>query len=164
MSATPVPEPRQAGYAAIGLLNPKNAHNVGGVMRAAYCFGAALVVISGSRYRVQRTDTANAYRFIPLLQVDDLHAAIPYDCVPVAVERHPAAIPLPSYDHPERAFYIFGPEDGDLGRAVTRWCRDIVAIPSAHALNLAAAVNVVLYDRLAKRQYNSSRPAENAAG
>ncbi|HXF61946.1 MAG TPA: RNA methyltransferase [Caldilineaceae bacterium] len=164
MGATPAPEPSQAGYAAIGLLNPKNPHNVGGALRAAYCFGAALVVISGSRYRVQRTDTANAYRFIPLLQVDDLHAAIPYDCVPVAIERHPAAIPLPVYVHPERAFYVFGPEDGDLGRAVTRWCRDIVAIPSAHALNLAAAVNVVLYDRLAKRQLDLSRRDKNSAG
>ncbi len=139
-----------AGYAAIGLHNPKNLQNVGGVLRAAYCFGAAFVAIAGSRYRTQSTDTAKAYRFLPVFQVDDLHSVVPFDCVPVAVERMADATPLPDYAHPERAFYLFGPEDGDLGRALTQWCRDLIYIPSDDSLNLAAAVNIVLYDRLAK--------------
>jgi tRNA(Leu) C34 or U34 (ribose-2'-O)-methylase TrmL len=141
----------QPGYAAIGLHNPKNLHNVGGALRAASCFGVALVVIAGTRYRAQRADTARTYLHLPVLQVGDLHPVIPYDCVPVAVERHPAAVSLVTYVHPPRAFYVFGPEDGDLGHAVLSWCRDAVYIPSAHSLNLAAAVNIVLYDRLAKQ-------------
>jgi tRNA(Leu) C34 or U34 (ribose-2'-O)-methylase TrmL len=145
----------EGGYAAIGLQNPRVLSNVGGVLRAAYCFQAALVVISGRRYKTQRTDTASAHVHIPLLQVDDLRGAIPYDCVPVAVERHPDAVSLHTYQHPLNAFYIFGPEDGDLGRAVTRWCRDVVYIPTDHSLNLAAAVNIVLYDRAAKRTRSS---------
>jgi tRNA(Leu) C34 or U34 (ribose-2'-O)-methylase TrmL len=147
----PLPPSDAGGFAAIGLHNPQHPDNVGGVLRAARCFGVALVAIAGTRYRVHRADTAHAYRFMPLLQVDDLHAVVPYDCVPVAVERHPDAVPLPLYDHPERAFYVFGPEDGDLNRQVLGWCRDIVAVPTAHSLNLAAAVNVLLYDRLAKQ-------------
>jgi tRNA(Leu) C34 or U34 (ribose-2'-O)-methylase TrmL len=75
---------------------------------------------------------------------------IPYDCVPVAVERRADAQPLPEYVHPDRAFYIFGPEDGSLGPDVLRWCRDLVVIPTEYSLNLAAAVNIVLYDRIAK--------------
>ena len=138
------------GYAAIGLHNPKNLENVGGVLRAAYCFGAALVAISGSRYRTQSTDTAKAYLEIPLIQVADLHGVVPYDCVPVGVELLPEAIPLPEYTHPQRAFYVFGPEDGDLGATMLSWCRDTICVPARHALNLAAVVNVVLYDRLAK--------------
>jgi len=144
------PAPTGPGYAAIGLHNPKNLGNVGGVLRAAACFGAAMVVIAGTRYRTQRTDTARAYRHIPLLQVADLHTVIPYDCIPVAVERHADAVPLPDYEHPERAFYVFGPEDGDLGHSVLSWCRDVVYIPTYHSLNLAAAVSLVLYDRYAK--------------
>lgn len=145
------PEPWTGpGYAAIGLHHPKVLRNVGGVLRAAYCFGAALVAVSGTRYRVQSTDTGNAYRHLPLLQVDDLRSVIPYDCIPVAVERRDDAIPLPDYDHPERAFYVFGPEDGDLGATVLNWCRDVIVIPSQDSLNLAAAVNIVLYDRTAK--------------
>lgn len=150
--------PAQAGYAAIGLHNPKNSQNVGGVLRAAYCFGAALVAIAGSRYRPQSTDTAKAYRFPPVVQVDDLHSVVPFDCVPVAVERRAGAVALPGYAHPERAFYLFGPEDGDLGQSITRWCRDVVYIPSGHSLNLAAAVNIVLYDRLAKQMRGKDRP------
>jgi tRNA(Leu) C34 or U34 (ribose-2'-O)-methylase TrmL len=145
------PEPWAGpGYAAVGLHHPKTLRNVGGVLRAAACFGAALVVVSGVRYRVQPTDTGHAYRHIPLLQVADLRTVIPYDCVPVAVERRAAAVPLPDYDHPERAFYIFGPEDGDLGARAFAWCRDVITIPSQDSLNLAAAVNIVLYDRIAK--------------
>lgn len=139
------------GYAAIGLHNPRDRHNMGAVLRAAFCFGAALIAISGRRYKVQRTDTASAHVHIPLLQVEDLHQALPYDCVPVAVERLPTAQPLPTYEHPHNAFYVFGPEDGDLGKRVLNWCRDVVYIPTQHSLNLAAAVNIVLYDRMCKR-------------
>ena len=114
------------GYAAIGLHNPKNLDIVGGVFRAAACFGAAMVAVTGTRYHSQSTDTARAYREIPLLQVTDLHEIVPFDCIPVAVERRADAIPLPAYEHPERAFYVFGPEDGDLGRSscpgVATWC------------------------------------------
>ena len=149
----PPSEPQTApGYAAVGLHHPKVLRNVGGVLRAAYCFGAALVAISGTRYKVQSTDTGKAYRHLPVLQVEDLRRVIPFDCIPVAVERVDAAIPLPDYTHPERAFYVFGPEDGDLGERVFSWCRDVVVIPSHDSINLAAAVNIVLYDRMAKRR------------
>src|SRR5690606_30290164 len=74
------------------------------------------------------------------------------DCVPVAVDLLEGATPLCEYTHPERAFYIFGPEDGTLGKAVTSWCRDVVYIPTNYCMNLAATVNVVLYDRLAKQR------------
>ena len=138
------------GYAAIGLHNPLNPLNVGGALRAASCFGVALVAVTGRRYKPQRTDTARTHLEIPVIHVDDLRQVIPYDCVPVAVERRLDAIPLPEYIHPDRAFYVFGPEDGDLGGAVLHWCRDVVQIPTHYSLNLAAAVNIVLYDRLAK--------------
>ena len=75
-----------------------------------------------------------------------------YDCVPVAVDILPGARCLTTYVHPERAFYIFGPEDGTLGEVITKWCRDVVYVPTAFCMNLAAAVNVVLYDRMAKME------------
>jgi tRNA(Leu) C34 or U34 (ribose-2'-O)-methylase TrmL len=144
------------GFAAIGLHCPRNPLNVGSVLRAASCFGVAMVALTGRRYEAQRTDTARAHLDIPLLQVDDLRHVIPFDCVAVAVERRPDAIALPAYQHPARAFYVFGPENGDLGAEVLQWCRDTVEIPTHHSLNLAAAVNIVLYDRLAKSQIRST--------
>lgn len=138
------------GYAAIGLHQPKTPANVGSVLRAAHCYGTALVAQSGRRYHSSSTDTMKAYRHLPLLQVDDLFSVIPHDCVPVAVDLLDGARDLTHYTHPERAFYIFGPEDGTLGKAITDRCRDKVFVPTAFCMNLAACVNVVLYDRMAK--------------
>jgi tRNA(Leu) C34 or U34 (ribose-2'-O)-methylase TrmL len=140
----------QRGYAAIALHNPKSLINIGSALRAAQVFGAAMLVAGGGRrYERSRTDTMHAYRHVPFMCVDSVLDVIPYDCVPVAVERMDGATPLPLYAHPQRAFYVFGPEDGDLPDAILSRCRDVVAIPCG-CLNLAAAVNVVLYDRIAK--------------
>lgn len=138
------------GFSCIGLDNPKTDINVGSVLRAAGVFECAMVAISGRRYGRSRTDTMGAYRYIPFLRVDNLHDVIPYDCVPVAVELTGLAEPLIEYKHPERAFYVFGAEDATLGARVLSWCRDMVYIPTNGCLNLAACVNVVLYDRLYK--------------
>ncbi len=138
------------GYACIGLDNPKDPANTGSALRAAGVYGAAMIAASGQRYKRACTDTRAQHRHTPFLQVDDLQSVIPFDCVPVAIDIIPGATPLPGYTHPERAFYIFGPEDGTLGAHVTSWCRDIVYVPTDGCMNLAATVNVVLYDRMAK--------------
>lgn len=139
------------GYCCIGLDHAKTPVNVGAVLRAAHVFGCASVAISGGRYKRAATDVYATYREIPLIQTDDLHAVIPYDCVPVAVELVDTAVSLVDYKHPERAFYVFGAEDNTLGKRVLGWCRDVVYIPTNGCLNLAACVNVVLYDRLCKQ-------------
>ena len=145
--ALPVAAPR--GFAAIGLASPKTSHNVGSALRAAHAFGARLVAVEGARYRRAPTDTSSAWAALPLLH-GELRSLIPFDCVPVAVELTPGAQSLVSYVHPARAFYVFGAEDHTLGRTHLAWCRDVVYVPSAVCLNLAACVNVVLYDRVAK--------------
>lgn len=143
------------GYAVIGLDNPKNTLNIGSTLRAAGVYDAKAVILSGARgaKHINRipTDTRRAHRHIPLITCDDLHDLIPYGCVPVAVDIIPGARELPGYTHPERAFYIFGAEDATLGDRVTSWCRDVVYIPTSGCMNLAATVNVILYDRLAKQ-------------
>jgi tRNA(Leu) C34 or U34 (ribose-2'-O)-methylase TrmL len=139
------------GYAVVGLDNVKSNINVGSALRAVGVYDAALLVISGTRYSKDPTDTMKAYRKVPLLQVEDIMENIPYDCVPVAVDLVPGATPLHEYKHPERAFYVFGAEDATLGRRVLDRCRDTVYIPMNGCMNLAATVNVVLYDRLAKQ-------------
>jgi tRNA(Leu) C34 or U34 (ribose-2'-O)-methylase TrmL len=147
------------GFACIGLHAPTKEANIGGAMRAAYAFGASLIAIDGKQV-IYPTDTPATYRHVPVIRTKDIFDVIPYDCVPVAVELPPTDeygscdTPhwyLPQYIHPERAFYIFGPENGSLGKSVLSRCRDLVVIPTKTCLNLAATVNVVLYDRQAKR-------------
>lgn len=143
--------PKVRGYTVVALDNPKNPLNVGSAMRAAHCFGASMLAVSGRRLKGwHATDTGKAWRHLPLLWGADLEPMVPHDCVPVAVELVPRAVPLSGYKHPERAFYVFGQEDGTLGDRVLSWCRDVVYIPTHNCLNLAACVNVVLYDRMTK--------------
>lgn len=137
----------------IGLCNPKNPSNVGAVMRAAGCFGVDVVMYTGERYaRAARfnTDTKNVSRNIPLTGVDHLLDDLPADMKIVCVELVEGAIPLPEYQHPDKAFYIFGPEDGTLEQTIIDRADAVVYVPTVGSLNLAATVNVVLYDRMAK--------------
>lgn len=138
------------GFAAIGLDRCKDKENLGGVLRAAGCFGASLVVVGKGRMGKYATDTMRAYKHMPCLEVDDLLAATPYGAVPVVVEITDRAKSLTSFAHPESAYYIFGPEDGSVLPEIVNKCSLVVAIPTTACLNLAAAVNVVLYDRLCK--------------
>ena len=139
------------GYFAVGLDNPKTPANVGAVLRACGCYNAAMLAIRGTRYHRHGTDVNKVHRKLPLLQVDDLYDVIPYDCVPVAIDLVEGAESLVDFVHPERAYYVFGAEDATLGNRVLSWCPRRVMVPTRSCMNLAACVNVVLYDRLQKK-------------
>lgn len=143
------------GYVAIGLHNPKSAVNVGAALRAAFCFDADLMLVAGRRIKgltSTPTDTYRAWKHIPTICVDDLFDAHPLGSIPIAVEFMADCQSLVDFVHPERAFYIFGPEDSSLGHKVFERCAHTIYIPTARCMNLAATVNVVLYDRLAKQK------------
>lgn len=140
------------GFAALGLHRPKFAVNVGGVLRIASNYRAAMVAVAGERCAVAGpSDTCRAWRHLPLLLVPDLLAAAPHGAEPVAVEIAEGATPLPRFEHPESAFYLFGPEDGSLPEEVRARCAASVYVPTAQCMNLAVTAGVVLYDRMAKR-------------
>jgi tRNA(Leu) C34 or U34 (ribose-2'-O)-methylase TrmL len=138
---------------SIGLKNPKNPSNVGAVMRAAGCFGVDAVFYTGQRYpRAAKfcTDTKDASQTIPLSGVDSLLDGVNEDTAIVCIELVEGAIPLPEFQHPDNVLYIFGPEDGTLSQEVIDKADAVVYIPTIGCLNLAATVNIVLYDRQAK--------------
>jgi tRNA(Leu) C34 or U34 (ribose-2'-O)-methylase TrmL len=144
---------------AIVLVDPKFPHNVGAAVRAASCYGLGQVWFTGDRvqlvgerrFRLPREERMRGYQEVELRHSDQPFAAFATDAVPVAVELRRNAEPLITFDHPERAVYVFGPEDGSLDRAVLGLCHRFVVIPTRHCTNLSAAVYTVLYDRHAKR-------------
>jgi tRNA(Leu) C34 or U34 (ribose-2'-O)-methylase TrmL len=142
------------GYSAIGLISPKFGSNVGGVMRAAHCFEASMVMVQGHRDApyTGRGDTPEAWKHMPILRVDDLFSHLPVGCETVAVDLVPDARDLRTFVHPERALYVFGPEDGTLTSEQVSLCTYKIMIPTRNCLNLAATVNVLLYDRLLKQK------------
>jgi tRNA(Leu) C34 or U34 (ribose-2'-O)-methylase TrmL len=137
----------------ICLTNPKSPTNVGGALRAAGCFGADQILYTGNRYDIAKkytTDTQNIAEQIPLTRVEDFVQSRPPGAKLVCVDLVEGAIPLPDYVHPEQACYVFGPEDGSLKQDIIDAADDVVYMPTIGSLNLAAAVNVLLYDRVAK--------------
>lgn len=145
-------------FVSIGLTNPKSTSNVGSVMRAAGCYQVDQVLYSGSRYdraAKMSTDTKKATTSIPLINidnfgVDNLIDAVDSDTKIVCVDLIQGATPLPAFSHPEKALYIFGPEDGTIEQKIVDRADFVVFVPTVGCMNLAASVNVLLYDRLAK--------------
>jgi tRNA(Leu) C34 or U34 (ribose-2'-O)-methylase TrmL len=139
----------------IGLTNPKSPTNVGSVLRAAGCFGAEEIFYSGSRYDIAKkfhTDTHTYSNEIALTHCDDFYSILPKNAQMVCVELVEGATPLPEFVHPDNALYLFGPEDSTLTQDVVSRADHVVYLPTRGCLNLAATVNVVLYDRVAKLQ------------
>lgn len=137
----------------IGLTNPKSPSNIGSVMRAAGCYRADAIYYTGERYaRAAKfhTDTKDMSRNIPLTGVTELLDVVPEGVSIVCVDLVEGAVPLPEFKHPDKAFYIFGPEDGTISQQVINRADAVVYVPTVGCMNLAASVNVVLYDRLAK--------------
>jgi len=147
---------------SLGLINPKSPTNVGAVMRAAGCFRVDFVFYTGERYdRAAQfnMDTNNASQSIPLVRVTSFQEIIPQNTAIICVELVEGAIPLPEFQHPDTAFYIFGPEDNTIKQNIINKADAVVYIPTIGCMNLAATVNVLLYDRLAKSNLTTNHDA-----
>src|SRR5262249_2812724 len=151
--------------------DPKYAHNVGAVVRAASCYGIRQVWYTGNRVtmelqarkRLPREERMRGYREVDLVNFDYPFDVFPKGTVPVAIEIRRRAEPLPLFDHPAQALYVFGPEDGSIPSAVLRHCHRFVIIPARHCLNLAASVYTVLYDRAVKRYVSGAQELPDLA-
>ncbi len=152
---------------AVALINPKYPHKVGAALRACSCWGIGQLWWTGDRValnvprgeRLPREERMKGYRSVKMVRDDHVFDRFERGMVtPVAVELRLQAESLVTFEHPEDALYVFGPEDGSLPKPVRLLCHRFVVIPTHHCLNLAAAVNVVLYDRRFKRQMNGREP------
>jgi len=138
------------------LSNPKSPENVASVMRAAGNYRVDSVFYTGERYlRALRLNPTmqNLSRKVGnnvLLSAVNQFSADSDDMKIVCVELVENALPLPDFQHPDSAYYIFGPEDGTISQAVIDKADAVVYVPTNGCMNLAATANVVLYDRLAK--------------
>lgn len=148
-------EAAPAGRApAIVLADPKYAHNVGMVIRLASCYGIGQVWYTGERVsldisprkRLPREERMKGYADVEIINCDYPFEQFA-DAAPVAVEVREKSEPLHSFEHPENALYVFGPEDGSIAKGLLSHCHRFVVIPTRHCLNLATAVATVLWDR-----------------
>ncbi len=150
----------------IGVLQPKRVANLGVLWRSAQVFGASFIFTIRDRFPPEARrdlvaadpalgrpeDVGRSWEHVPYLtfrSVEELREAMPVARL-VGVEAAEGAHPLPGYEHPRHAVYLLGSEIDGLTPPVLEQCDDLVAIPSAFSLNVAAVGTVVLYDRLAK--------------
>lgn len=144
----------ERGFACIGLDRPSDAVNIGHALRASFCYGARMVILGGDEIPGSLgnivTDPNRASRHVPVIRASSVLEAVPEGCDVISVELDRDAIPLTEFVHPERACYVFGPENGSLSPEILASSRHKVMIPTNTALNLGMTVNTVLYDRLAK--------------
>ena len=138
--------------AEILLVQPKFPVNLANVVRGAACFGVGRVIWTGQRLKMDTDRLPRELRMRSYATVKVEHGGLrPFDLTtdltPVCVEFDPSGESLSAFDHPPKALYVFGPEDGSVPTVYRRLCHRFVRIPSLHCLNLAAAVNIVLFHR-----------------
>lgn len=142
---------------AVALINPRFPRNVGAVLRACSCFDVKQLWWTGNRVsldmengeRLPREERMKCYQDVEMRQHEYLFDEFP-KATPVAIEVRDTSEVLTDFIHPENPLYVFGPEDGSIDSKHLRHCHRFVVIPSKHCTNLAAAVYIVLYDRLMK--------------
>lgn len=144
----------ERGFACVALDRPTDPVNVGHALRASFCYSARLLILGGDAIPGALgkivTDPNRTHKHVPVIRADSVLDAIPEGCELVSVELDPDARPLMDFVHPERACYVFGPENGSLAEEIIQRSQHKVMIPTTTALNLGMTVNTVLYDRLAK--------------
>ena len=158
--------------AAVVLIDPKTPFNVGSAIRACSIFGVGTLRWTGERVHAEKARGAagSGYKRLPREErlkqyqwvdwrrhdtqdlVSDLYLQHGY--TPVCVEVDDTAEYLDEFVHPDKAVYVFGPEDGSVPKGVRAVCHRFVRIRTANRspLNLGAAVNLVLHDRYVKQQ------------
>lgn len=153
---------------SVMLIDPRYPHNVGGALRACACWGLEQLWWTGDRVtldyakgeRLPREERMKGYKHVQMHHDPGCFRRIPRGVTPVCVELLPDAEPLETFEHPDEAVYIFGPEDGSVPIEVRRYCHRFIVIPTFNCLNLAAAVNVILYDRHLKRIWEGKEQAK----
>ncbi|MBI4184809.1 MAG: RNA methyltransferase [Proteobacteria bacterium] len=150
------------GYFGIGVESISKPMNLGNLFRSAHAFGASFVFTIAASYRrseVRGADTSDSLRHLPFYRFPDVESMVlPEGCALVGVEILGEAVALPSFHHPRRAVYVFGPERGGLSPALVARCRHLVRIPTRFSLNLATAGAIVMYDRLSSLGRFAGRP------
>lgn len=127
----------------IAVIGMKNERNLGSILRLAVNYKASAVFIIQKRFKRSQTDTLNAAKHLPIIELDSI-PTIPL-VKHVYVDFSDRATPIMEFKHPKQALYIFGPEDGTLEVPPNE---KAVYVPTVGSLNVAVAVGTILYDRM----------------
>jgi len=139
------------GYFAVGAEGISKPHNLGAIMRTANAFDASYVFTIAAHHKIRKlnvADTSKTASHVPLYEFDTYEELkLPKACQLVGVELTDEAVELPSFRHPKRAAYLFGPEWGSLSEDALTACDHVVRIPTKFCVNVSIAAALIMYDR-----------------
>jgi tRNA C32,U32 (ribose-2'-O)-methylase TrmJ len=127
---------------------------------SAIFLNASAIAFGGCAFQtaIARTCSASGYRAVALANdqypFDRFRTPVTF----VAAELCPGSEPLTTFEHPEHAVYVFGPEDGGITKNWRGLCHRFVHIQANHCLNLAVAAGCVLAHRFMQEQLTGRRP------
>ena len=84
------------------------------------------------------TDTTRAYKHIPIIQTKNILEIIPACCELISVELTDDAVDMTKFKHPERALYLFGPENGSITTSLLTSSSAVVKIATETSVSLKA--------------------------
>ena len=135
----------------IAIQNWEHDFNIGSIVRTANAFNVSGVHIIGRR-RWNRRGAMVTDRYLKIShhpsvsEFADVVTANRY--VIIGVDNLEGAIPLESYDLPQRTCLVFGSEGPGLTDELVARCKDLVAITqhgSTRSLNAGAAAAIAMY-------------------
>jgi len=141
------------GFFGIGIVNNTDELNIGTLWRSAYILGASFIFTVDRKYQPQGSDVTSAWTRIPLYHyrdIDELKSHLPRAAPLIGVELSDDAVPLASFEHPDRAVYLLGNEQIGLSPRIVSACHALVSLPGNFSLNVAVAGSIVMYDRVSK--------------
>ncbi|MBI1300733.1 MAG: TrmH family RNA methyltransferase [Alphaproteobacteria bacterium] len=140
------------GYFGIGVEGISKEQNVGTIARSAHSFGASFFFAINPAVDIKAlriSDTSGAFDHLPYYQYKNAKGlALPMKCTLVGIEFVEDSVEMPSFRHPTRAAYIFGPEMGNLSGDIVSKCHHIVKIPMKFCVNVGVAAAITMYDRM----------------
>jgi tRNA G18 (ribose-2'-O)-methylase SpoU len=154
------------GYFGVGVEGLSKVMNAGNLFRSAHAFGASFVftIASDPKIRTSPGDTSHTQDNLPWYSYSSVsELALPHGCQIVGCELLDEAIDLPSFRHPLKAAYVFGPERGSLSKELIARCDHLVKIPTSFCINVATAAAIVLYDRTISLGRFAERPVSALA-
>jgi tRNA G18 (ribose-2'-O)-methylase SpoU len=152
------------GYFGVGVEHISKEQNVGTIARSAHAFGASFfftIQPDVDIHAMRATDTSDAFEHLPYYQYDSVEKMdLPMECQLVGVELTDEAIELPTFRHPSRAAYVFGPEMGHLSEEMQEQCSHIIKIPMKFCVNVGVAAAITMYDRQISMGRFAERPVK----
>lgn len=142
------------GFFGIGIENGKTGMNLGTLWRSANLFGADFIFTIGKRYGAQSSDTYKTPQCVPLYHYenfDDMYSHMPHDCRLIGIELATTAVPIKTFNHPERCIYLLGAEDNGLTSRAIEKCHKLIVLPGESSMNVAVAGSIVMFDRINKQ-------------